>query len=477
MPDQLPLSSEKHARLAEFLGGLPAATASKVFAALEAERARGGRGLPYDALLEDLRETLKARGGPFPARPKTAQRLFFTPFEDFFIARHAAGKRRARIARASLGPIWAVIINDPACAGAARAARALDAAIAEGRTDLAALEDSLFNAAGQGLSRLLARAEAKDGLRDDLAERLGGVPALDDLGEIHFLLAAVDHLKAMQLAFPPPLAALTEEQLYEARRLYAAVHNESPEAAPWLLLALTARLKEPWRALALFYHLSEAQGEEMSAARRDAAAIAETLFEDLESAARLLERDAEGALDAEDAALRIGHFADFADGLAVEARRAGDRVVLNRVVACRDVAGDCLERFAEQSLAALRRAMPVRQAGGSSRLMAFRPDIARVVPPRVVAAAREAARFLAASAGVAERLGRDRAAEEVVADAVEEARRYLADLVVEIRAAEGEERLAARRVMELAFDFTAPLLDAGEIGLFKERARAAALTA
>lgn len=470
---QTPLSPETHARLAAFLGALPAAAAVKLFAALEADRARGGGGLPHDELLEELRRALKAQGRAFPDRPKTAQRLFFTPFEDFFVGRRSGRKRRARIARATLAPMWAVMMDDPACAGAREAALALDAAIVAGKSDLAALEDALFNAAGQGLARLVAHAETSERFRDDLADRLGGVPALHDLAEIHFLLSAVDHLRAMQKAFPKPLAGFTEEQVFEARRLYEAARRDAPEAAPWLLMGLAARMEKPWRALRLHYHLAAAAEGEAA----PAGAIAEILFEDLENAARLLERGAEGAFDAEDARLQVAHFADFADGMNEEARRTNDNVVINRVEACRDIAGDCLERFAEQSLAALRRAMPVRQAGGSSRLMAFRPDIAREVSPPAANAARAAAQFLSGALTLAQRLGRNDATEAIIADAVDEARRYLADLVVEIRAAEGDERMSARRVMERALDFAAPLFTPSEIGLFRDRARAAALTA
>ncbi|HPE31038.1 MAG TPA: hypothetical protein PLV61_07570 [Parvularculaceae bacterium] len=477
MADQSPLTPEKHERLLEFLGALPNAAALKLFTALERERAAGGRGLPYDALIEQLRDQLKARGAAFPSRPKNAQRLFFTPFEDFFISRRSGKKRRARIARTSLTPIWSLLMNDPACAGAARAAGALDQAIGAGRTDLIADEEALFNAAGQGLSRVIAHAEADERFYETLSAQLGGAGALSDLGEIHFLLSAVDHLKALQAVFPKPVGALTEEELYEARRIYEGARRVAPEAAPYLLLALAARMNEPWRSLRLYYHLASLISDASDPAAGDSALLVETLFEDLENDARRLERDAAGAFDAEDAAFRLSHFIDYADGLAGEASRADDNVVLNRIEACRDVAGDCLERFAEQSLAALRAATPVRKASGASRLMAYRPDISHSIPPRILAAAREAARFLAKSKGAAEKLGRASAAKNVIADASAELKRYLGDLVVEIRAAEGEERALARRIMENALDFAAPLLGDTEIAQFKERAKAAALTA
>ncbi|MEX0645229.1 MAG: hypothetical protein WD076_07960 [Parvularculaceae bacterium] len=473
----MPLSPDRQKRLLAFLGTLPNGAAGKLFAALERDRHSGGRDLPHDLLLESLRKQLVERDGPFPARALTAQRLFFTPIEDFFIAFRSGKKRRARIARSSIRPIWSLIETDPALTGAARAALALDAAIRDRSSNIDAFEDALFKTAEEGFGKLLQHGDADAAYRADLAERLGGAPALHDLVEIHLLLAGVDHLKAMQRAFPRPVAPLTEEELFEARRLYAAARKETPDVAPYLLLGLMGRMDEPWRALGLYFHLAGARDEGVGPAKNEASVIIEALFEDLESAARALAADAEGELDAEDAGLRVAHFADFAEGLAREARRAGDNVVLNRIEACRDIAADSLARFTEQSLAALRKAMPVRHAGGSSRLAALRPDYSRPLSPRAAAAAREAASFLARADAISKRLGRGPAADGVVREAIDEARRYANDVVVEIRAAEGEDRVAARRLMDHALALAAPLLPDHEVDLLRERAQAASLTA
>lgn len=476
MAEPRSLSPEKRARLLQFLGSLPNAAAAKLFAAIERGADPRAEFL-HDLLIGELRAQLIQRDGPFPPRPLTAQRIFFTPVEDFFVAHRDGKKRRARIARSSIAPIWSLVTTDPACASAARAAAALDAALKDHSANIAAFEDAMFNAAGVGLGRLVAHAEADQTFRDDLAERLGGQAALYDLAEIQLLLSAVEHLKAMQAAFPKPIATLTEEELFEARRLYARARGEAPDVAPYLLLALIGRMETPWRALSLYYHLANSRDDRMGAAAEDAGIIVDALFEDLEGAARMLERDAEGDLDADDASLRVRHFADLAEGLAREARRANDNVVLNRVEACRDIAADSLARFWEQSLAALRRAMPVRHAGGSSRLAALRPDYSRPINPRAGASARDAARFLATSEEMARRLSRAAAASAVHKEAVDDARRYLGDVVVEIRAAEGEDRIAARRLMEHALAVAAPLLPADEIALLRERAQAAAVTA
>lgn len=464
------LSKDKRARLAAFLGSLPEETAARLFAALEADRARGGKGLPHDALLDDLRGKLIARDAAFPVRPPSAQRLFFTPFEDFLIAGRSGKKRRARIVRASIAPIWMMLTTDPACEGAARAAEGLNRALAEKSQSLPVFEARMFSEAKAGFDRLLGHSSDR-AFRADLSFRLGGEGALEDLEEIRMLIDAVPHLKALQAAFRRPVATLTEEDLYELRRLYAAARADKPETAPYLLLALTGRMGAPWRALAAAHHLARAGEDE------GAAVVVEILFDELESAARGLSREAETDLDAGDASFRVRHFADFADGLGAEARRLGETVVLNRIAACRDVAGESLIRFCEQSLAALRRAMPTRHAGGSSRLMSLRPDYQRALPPKVASAAREAAAFLASAEESARRLGKSEQTRPVTSDAALEVERYAGDLVAEIRAAEAEDRTMAKRLMEHVLFVAEPLLTEASIDLLRQRALAAALTA
>lgn len=488
------VSPRKWARLASFLGALPPAAASKLFAALEAQSAREGAqpALPFGAMLDTLRIRLVSEDAPFPPRRRTAQRAFFRPFEDFFISGRRGRKRRARIDRASTGPIWSILTKDAACGLAARAAADLDAAIARGEADVAGLENALLRTAADGFSILIAHAEEDAAFRADLSARLGGgdlssrlggagdqarAAALHDLAEIAMLLPASDHLLAAQKAFPRPSSSLTEEDLFAARRIYARAAADAPQAASYVLAAIAARMDAPWRAMRLYYHLMRAEDEKLPHVRADAATIAETLFDDLEGLARALERDADDDPDTEDAPARLSHFADFASGLASEAARFDDGVTVSRVEACRDIAAAALSRFSETALARVRRNHPVRHAGGSTRLMALRPDIERPLDRAVEKDARAAARFLSAAPSLGERLARPEAAGSYVYDAVSETRRYAGDLVAEIRAAEGPERGAARRRMDATLSAAAALLPDHEIALLKERANAAAVSA
>ena len=124
-----------------------------------------------------------------------------------------------------------------------------------------------------------------------------------------------------------------------------------------------------------------------------------------------------------------------------------------------------------------RAALPVRRAAGSSRLVSPRPDIAKALSPEVVEEARAAVGLLAAAPAEARRLGSDPGlARRVLDDAAQKARTYASDLVAEIRAAEGAERAAARRLLEQTLSIVDSLLDADEAGLIRDRAAAAAVT-
>lgn len=478
------------ARLEAFLGAMTPAAAGRLFGVLEAAQAKGADdGLPTAAMLSSLRARLGADRAFFPPRPVTAQRLFFTPFEDFFVSHRRGRKRRARIARSSLAPVWRLVMEDAALGEARIAAMALDAAIVRGDGDLDAPAESLAAAAALGFARLLTHAEGDEGFRADLAGRLApgeggaaGAAALLDLAEINLMLPGRRHLLAARAAFTRPVAALSEEQLYEARALYARASAEANDAAPYVLLLIAARMAAPWRAMPLVHHIARAADDTLTHAREDAGLLLETLFEDLEAAARQLERDAEDDpytddMQAGETQAGLAHFADFAAGLIGEARNAGDAVTVARAEACRDIAAAALARHCERAIAVLRKTQPVRHAGGSSRLMGLRPDIDRPLEPGADMRGRRAALFLASAGGLAQRLGRPDAVAGLVADAGALARRYAGDLVAEIRAGEGADRIAARRRMEIALHVAEPLIPPAELALLKERAAVAAVSA
>lgn len=471
------LSQRKREQLTRFLGGLPTASAVRLFAALEADRAVGGEGLPHNDILGDLRKRLLARGAILPSRQTDAKRLFFTPFEDYFVGQRRGRKRPGVIPRSSLSPIWRMIMRETALSEAAFAAASLDEALIAGR-ETGDLERGLFIAAEAGLGRLCDAAIVEVGTRERLAETLGGEAVFADLQELRRLLGGVEYLKQLQRTLPAGAGAMSEDDYFSLRSLFLSAHDQSPKLAAFLLLAVKGRLEKPWNALGLYYHFARSADERLDAARDAAAALPEALFEDLESLARALERDGavSDAFDAQAARLRVSWFADYADGVAAQAAKIGDNVSLNRVEACRDVAAEAFERFCELALSALRKATPVRQSGGSSFLMAQRPDFSQTLAPGIIEQANEAAAMIASAPSLASRLG---AAADIAAGIAKDAREkltaYANDLVTEIRAAEGDERKAAKRLLEQTLTVAGPLLDREEAGLIRDRADAAAV--
>ncbi len=476
----MPLSSRKRERLSAFLAELPVAAALKLFTALEADRAAGGKDIPHDAILEDLRRKLVERGAP-PVRRPSAKRTFFEPFEDFFVTVRTGKKRRAQIARTTLDPLWRVMMTDPALTETAMAAAALDDAYAgaagkEG-DEVKPLERAMFLAAEAGLGRLDARARDSETARAELIDDLGGEAAYADFEEIRLLMDGADALRTLKVVAPSASPSLTEEQFYDLRQLFLSAYEQSPATGAYLLLALKGRLEAPWRALGVYYHLAQSADDRLMQAREAVMALPESLFEDLENMARALERAGANELDAKTAAARLSWFTDYAEGLSRQAAKAGDNVFLNRIEACRDIAGEAHARFVEQALTALRAALPVRKAGGSSRLVSPRPDISKALAPDVIDDAKAAVGLLSAAPGEARRLGADPGlAKTVLEEASEKARTYANDLVAEIRAAEGSERAAAKRLLEQTLSVVSPLLKNDEIGLIRDRAAAAAVT-
>lgn len=469
------ISQRKRDQLSAFLGSLPTASALKLFAALECDRRTGGEGLPHDALLDDLRQRLLQRGAVMPARAMDAKRLFFTPFEDFFIGERTGKKRKAQITRSSLNPIWRLMMTEKTVADAALAAASLDDALREGR-DGAALARALFIAAEAGIGRLCSRAESDPDMLARLKEALGGVGGYQDLLELRQLLEGVEFFKQLQAMVPSASPSLSEEQFYELRTLFLSAHDQSKYAGAYVLLALKGRLEKPWRALGVYYHLARGADDRLRAVREAVTALPESLFEDLEDMARALERDCAQDLEAHAAVLRTAYFADFADGLARQAAKVGDNVYINRIEACREVASGAHDRFAEQALSALRAAMPVQHGGGSSKLMSLRPDYARPITPAAVEDAADAAALIAKAPDLADRLGADQTFVTSIADeAAEKLHGYAKDLVIEVRAAEGVERKAARRMLDNVLMIAAPLLNSEDIGLIRDRAAAASV--
>ena len=367
------------------------------------------------------------------------------------------------------------MMSEKTLGDAAFAAASLDDAIRNGRYDENG-ERALFIAAEAGLGRLCDEAQSNEDERCHLTEALGDETIYQDMEEIRRLLTGVDYFKQLQTLAPSSSSAMSEQQRYQFRNLFLAAYEQSKTLGAYLVLALKGRFDKPWLALDVYYHLARGADDELRAAKDAVAALPESLLEEVENLVRAMERDGAEKLDAKAALLRVKFFADYAEGLAGPAKKVGDNVLLNRVEASREIAAEAFERFVEQALAQLRIAMPVRHAAGSSRLMSQRPDISEPLSAYIIDNAKDAVTLIAAAPGLSARLG---AGADFTGSITDEARDKLhlfaKDLIVEIRASEGEERKAARRMLDHILKISEPLLNSDETGLLRDRAAAAAV--
>lgn len=377
--------------------------------------------------------------------------------------------------RASLAPIWRFLMRDEAFRSMALAAAALDDNLNEGGNG-AGLDVEMFRAAQDDMQEFAAAARGDETVRARLLASLESEGALADFEEIAHMLPGIDALNTLHDLMPDGSNPLTEEGYYDLRRAFLKAYQFSADSGAYFLLALKGRLTRPWRALGFYYHLASSNDEGLKEAGGTIAVLAESIFQDLEDLARDLERDGAGRFDGDALLVSVPYFADYADGLARQAAKNGDNVFLNRLEACRDVAAGSLERFLEQAVSVLRDASPVRHAGGSSRLTSLRPDYSRPVAAGLIGDAKSAAELLAKSERLAERLGADPSlARSISDDMLESMRVYAEDLITEIRAADGADRQAARKMLEQTLQFCEPLLGADRTGLLRDRAAAASV--
>jgi len=469
------LSADKKKALVSFIETLPVSACAKLLAGVERDRLAGGP-LPHDLLIEALRKRLASEADVgFPVRAPSPQRVFFEPYEDLFINTRSQRKTPGRIQRASLDPIWRWLSDQEERPDVARAAsHVLDAVLAKNATALKSARTELYKAAELALDHELARAEREREAGAALSAALGGDHRLADLREIAYLLPSAFEFLGMQDAFARPLARLDQDGLFEARKRFIALRSVRPHHGPYFLVMLANRFEKPWHALAVAKALSDARDPALAEAADDIAVIEGSLFERLEGMARALGRDAERAIDADAAFRSIDVYVELAEGILAEAAAGGDEPLRRRTLACRDVAADAFERMLERALATVRRALPLRKAGGSARLAGARPDLAADIEEEDRLAAEESVRLLEESFDSARALDRDGVLRDTRTHAQRAVRGYVEDVVAEIRAADDADRTRGRNRVETVLGFGGRLLDEDEVELLRRRARAAA---
>ena len=234
-------------RLRGYLLQLPPAKRALLIAELECALLRGDDVPGGDLLLQEVRSSVRETGLRAP-RLGTAARLFFRPLEPFLIDDQSAHKHPARIARASLQPIWDWICRDvlPEVGN-----HFSEAVIDDGGAACDHLIRPFQDQVAARVRLMLRAIETDDKARRRMIGQIGAPHALDLARDVLAILAGRDVLAAMASRLPGHIANLADAQLEHVKGIVDACAASSQGLLPFALIMVMGRLASPWQLIRL----------------------------------------------------------------------------------------------------------------------------------------------------------------------------------------------------------------------------------
>jgi hypothetical protein len=458
------LSPEKTGLLSAFLGGLPESIALRLAKAVEVDRLSGGVLLPHETILAALRPALRLKKDS--ERTATPLRLFCEPFEDLLIAQQGKEKRKGRIARSSVAPMWnwiSQVLMPEAAAGYAEGTKAALLGIHPGEVR------EYMRSFWSMVSPAMREAIAKD--RKGVRAALGGDLVLADVEEIALLLSAAGEILALHDKFPRGTPQLTEDMIWVLRDVYDALVKTAPDVAPYVPVIVMSRLERPWEALKLPLHISR-QTSDTLISNTDMGLAGEVLLGDLEVHSAAVKTVRHPIFEPVELAHHVKEFSRLSNGLTqeVELRRDGDWH--KRLMKDRTTVADTLEGLMERAPREIVAALPVAKTGsygGGPKA----PDIKHAPDADKVERGLRYAKLVALCRPIAAAASFGAAQKDAQQEASIHLKSYSDDIVRELRTAEGPKREIAERFFNLATEFTAVLFSEEEAEFLRRRGRAA----
>ena len=277
-------------QLRGFLEQLPERDLKMLAAKIELDRGENRFGIPHDAIMALLRPRLAEIRAP---RIYTPQRMLCLPFEDILVFQDPDPKELGRIARASIGPMWKLLLE---ITGEEWESAAIAFEQAQKRSDELEIKKTasqLWRIAAQKL-REWDENLGKDPMEvRSAAKKIGGTRRLEDIREMCSLLEIADTVESMKSLLPrKPILTLSQEHVNVVKRHYDIVTKNNPGSEVYLLLALIGRLLQPFPVLKVFRALSQKLDDTL-AARADLGVAGEMVI-------TALERDADAVAEAAD---------------------------------------------------------------------------------------------------------------------------------------------------------------------------------
>lgn len=460
------MDADKAKQLAALLGSLPTPVAARLAKAIEVDRLSGGEALPHELILDAVRPSLRrTQAGD---RTPTPLRLFCRPFEDLLTLQTRTEKLKGRITRSSIVPVWnwlsQTLVPDAASAFSIGVKTA-----AIGPTPLDALERAkqFWEIAAQALHSALA--SEKD--RKNARAILGDAMAVFDAQEMALLLSIGSDILAVQEVLPLRTPSLTEDLIWNLREIYDRVVLAVPDAASYIAVVAMNRLERPWEALKLPLHVSR-QTQDTLISNTDMGMVGEILFSDIERHATYIRTAQPKLFNAEELISHVAAFTTLSSGIVkgVDMRRDGKWG--QRLMKDRATVGEIMDGFMERAVKDVPAALPTVKSGsyaGGPRV----PDLSHPADPEKTGRAMSYLRLVAGCRAFAAAGSFGANNKNAIDDISAALKRYIEDLLKELRAADGDRRVIAEQFFALTVEMTETLFSADEAEILRRRGRAA----
>jgi len=422
------LDADKQQLLSGFLEKLKGGAAARLAQAVEVDRLIGGTELPHAEILGALRPQLRKLKPS--RRAETIERLFCRPFEDLLASRDRNAKRKGRIARASVEPVWNWLKNELMPARHRELEETLRRAITQGRED--EIESTLGLLWKESSVALCAQLSG-EAQKLAAGRKLGGIAVAEDANEIALLLGNAGVVRALQKRLPKPVRVLTEEHVGFVRDLFDSLTGTNGDFAPYIPLVVMGRLERPWEALRLAAAVSR-KSDDIVIANTDMGIVGELLFDDLDTYAQRIKTIRPLDFDARLLLSDLAAFSELSGGIVKEIDIRRDGKWGHRLAKDRATVSNLIEGLLERAPREILAGLPAAKAGTFSK--GAKPlDVGRAPEPDRVERAMRYAHVIAHSRPYSVAAAFRAKLDEVWDETANTLRSYNEDILRELRAA------------------------------------------
>jgi len=451
------MSNDRTGLLKSFLGSLNGDIAARLASAVETDRLLDGSVLPHDTILDGLRPALR---GLQAGRTPTPLRLFCRPFEDLLTCAPRKTKQKASISRASLLPVWLWLGRDliptqtEAYIGETKAL-----IMTRKYAEATRRAESFWTEAGQALAAGAASPNARTALGDALI--------LEDAKEMALLLPAGADMLRIQEVLLRPVPQLTEDLLWQLRAIYDDLVVRLPDVAPYVAVIAMNRLARPWEALRLPMQICR-QHNDTLISQTDMGLVGEILFRRMETLRDAILGTRHPFFQPETLLDQVLHFTELSSALVKEIEVKRDGEWGQRLLKERSQTGNVMDGFMDRAIREISAAMPMQKGTGGTA------DFSRPVDEEKRDLALRYAKLVTGSRNFAA-AGSFAAKQKTAAEDISVyLRRYIEDVVKELRGSDPARRGVAETQFQLCVELTALMFSDKEAELLQRRGRAAA---